>query len=456
MPMTKKTREDLADALTRLDRELVDRHRTDAELFERLTELQRESGIMHGERPICPFLRPHFLAESQYLTIREAARTLYGALSDLAEAALSDDRLSTELGLSEKELRWARVHPGYEGVSVTGRLDTFLADGGFHFLEYNGENPAGIGDQPALEGLFSTIPEVRRFLDETPHYFAQPHVRLLESLDRSYREFGGRKRRPTIGIVDWTGVDTGAEFEILREYFESEGYPTAVCDPREIEYRRGAISAGDRPVDIFYKRVIIHELMERVDEDHDIFRAFSDGAVCMVNAFRSKVPHKKATFAVLTEARHAALFTKSQHEIIRNHVPWTRRVTHGKTEHKGSRVDLLEHIRSHREQFVLKPNDDYGGHGVAFGWECNAAEWDEAIDHAVRADYVVQERVAVENTSIPVFSNGEAGMASLTVDLDPFLFHGEVEGAMVRLAAGPLVNITQGGGETALAILRGV
>jgi hypothetical protein len=31
---------------------------------------------------------------------------------------------------------------------------------------------------------------------------------------------------------------------------------------------------------------------------------------------------------------------------------------------------------------------------------------------------------------------------------------GEVEGGMVRLAPGSLVNITQGGGETALAILE--
>ena len=46
-------------------------------------------------------------------------------------------------------------------------------------------------------------------------------------------------------------------------------------------------------------------------------------------------------------------------------------------------------------------------------------------------------------------------MESLTVDFDPFLFCGVVEGGMVRLASGSLVNITQGGGETALAILKG-
>ncbi len=456
MPTSPKSREDLAGAVARLDRELIDRHRGDTELFEQLTTLQHETGILHGTRPICTFLRPHFLAESQYSSIRKAAGTLHGALSHIAEEAFNDPELGDELGLSEKEIRWARMHPGYAGVSVTGRLDTFIADGGFFFLEYNGENPAGIGDQLALARLFTNVPGVCRFLAETAHFFPQPHIRLLESLERTYREFGGKKERPSIGIVDWTGVDTSAEFEILREFFESEGYPTVVCDPRSIEYRRGTVSAGGRAIDIFYKRVIIHELMESLDETHDIFRAFSDGALCMVNAFRSKVPHKKASFAILTDERHRARFTSEQLEVIGRHVPWTRRVIPSRTQYRNKKVDLIELIRGERERFVLKPNDDYGGHGIVCGWVATESEWDEAIELTHNSHYVVQERVPVEKTSIPTFSDGEARMVSLTVDFDPFLFHGEVEGAMVRLAAGPLANITQGGGETALAVLRGV
>ena len=47
-------------------------------------------------------------------------------------------------------------------------------------------------------------------------------------------------------------------------------------------------------------------------------------------------------------------------------------------------------------------------------------------------------------------------MVTLNVDFDPFLFRGEVEGGMVRLSASSIVNITQGGGETALAMLKGI
>lgn len=175
----------------------------------------------------------------------------------------------------------------------------------------------------------------------------------------------------------------------------------------------------------------------------------------MANSFRSKVPHKKASFAILTDERYRGLFTDAQIDAITRHVPWTRNVKYGNTTYGGESVDLIDFIRKERNRFVLKPNDDYGGKGIKFGWESTASEWDDAIGGAVAATYVVQERVAVEKTDIPMFENGEARLRSLTVDFDPFLFQGVVEGGMVRLAAGSLVNISSGGGETALAILEG-
>jgi hypothetical protein len=40
------------------------------------------------------------------------------------------------------------------------------------------------------------------------------------------------------------------------------------------------------------------------------------------------------------------------------------------------------------------------------------------------------------------------------VDLNPFLFENKVEGALIRLSAGTLLNVTSGGGQTALLVLE--
>ena len=198
----------MANCVKALDHELLRLHRHDTELFAELTEVQRTSGIMHGDRPICPFLRPYLMEDSRYRAICNAAESLYRSLSAMTKVALENDAVMTKLGLTEREERWARLEPGYADLSVTSRLDTFLSKDGFAFLEYNGENPAGVGDQPELESLFTRVPPVRRFLDRTPHYFPQPHAALLASLDGAYRDFGGKKEKPNIAIVDWAGVDT--------------------------------------------------------------------------------------------------------------------------------------------------------------------------------------------------------------------------------------------------------
>lgn len=445
----------LENVLNELDLELLREHQFDIDLFDELTEVQRSSGILHGDRPICPFLRPFFLAESTYSSIRNAAALVYAAFGALTKAALEDDAILAELGVSEKEAKWARLDPRYLDVSINSRLDTFLSKDGFAFLEYNGENPAGIGDQASLEQLFQHIPKVRRFLTDTRHYFPQPQIKLLEALDQAYRDFGGIKVQPNIGIVDWAGVSTGAEFEILKDHFESQGYPTKICDPSDLDYFDGSLVSGDFEIDIFFKRVIIHEFLERFDEKHPVFQAISDGNVCMANSFRSKIPHKKAGFAILTDERYHDLFNAEQLYAIATHIPWTRNVRQGQTTYHGEKIDLIDLIRTERHRFVLKPNDDYGGKGISFGWESSISEWDDAIESALAAHYVVQERVPVEKVNIPVYFDGEARMESLTVDFDPFLFRGVVEGGMVRLAAGSLVNISSGGAETALAILKG-
>lgn len=443
----------LDELVAELDRTLMEEHRFDAALFEELTSLQREAGILHGIRPISPFLRPYFLGSSRYESIRRSAHVLSDAFDRLTSAALEYPELTEILGLTEAEERFARFEPGYSSVSVTSRLDTFLSSSGYKFLEYNAETPAGVGDQPELESMFTHVPAVREFLSANPHYFPQPHSRLLEVLDSAYREYGGKKALPNIAIVDWSDVDTSPEFGILKDYFESRGYQTMICDPDELEYDGEVLRKADFEVDIFYKRVIIHEFLERFDETHPISRAIAERAVCMANSFRSKIPHKKSSFAILSDDQFHRIFTSEQLASVSDHIPWTRKVREGETTYRDGTIDLTRFIRNDRFRFVLKPNDDYGGKGIRFGWESTESEWDEAIEHALEYDYVVQERAEVTRTEIPVFYDGEARIESLTVDFDPFLFMGEVEGGMVRLASGSLVNITQGGGETALAIL---
>ena len=51
-----------------------------------------------------------------------------------------------------------------------------------------------------------------------------------------------------------------------------------------------------------------------MEESPALLDAYRARAICMVNSFRSKLIHKKALFAVLTDERHARLFTEEERE----------------------------------------------------------------------------------------------------------------------------------------------
>ena len=164
--------------------------------------------------------------------------------------------------------------------------------------------------------------------------------------------------------------------------------------------------------------------------------------------------HKKAVFEMLTDKQHQHWFRPSETEAIRRSVPWTRRVSDRKTTRKGKKINLLEFIRKNRSLLVLKPNDDYGGHGVFFGAQLYDREWDEAIEAALSADYIVQDALDLRPEVFPIFSETDWKLQPMFVDTNPFLFRGKVCGAMVRLSATPIVNVTSGGGETGFFVLQ--
>jgi hypothetical protein len=109
-------------------------------------------------------------------------------------------------------------------------------------------------------------------------------------------------------------------------------------------------------------------------------------------------------------------------------------------------VDLPAFIRERRESLVMKPNDEYGGKGVFIGWEMSDTEWEAALATALRSSYVVQGKVELLRQTFPELSPA-LGFRDLVIDLDPFVFEGEVEGFLTRLSGTSLANVTSGGGQ---------
>ncbi|MGE5212486.1 MAG: glutathionylspermidine synthase family protein [Nitrospirota bacterium] len=422
-------------------------------VFEKLRSAMRKKRLLYGERPIGVALRPHLLHHKQFQKLSQAAQHVTSALEKIATAVVQDPNLMEELGLTEAERRMALIDPGFSTAGVTTRLDAFVRGDEIKFVESNAENPSSLPDQEELNRLLFELPVMASFARRYRLRQFSPVERLLETLLSTYREWGG-SGVPNIAILDWKGVPTSSEFVFLQEHFAARGVRTIICSPDDLEYEQGQLRCGAFRIDLVYKRVIIHEFLARHDDTHPLIRAYVNHDVCLVNPFRCKIMHKKAVFEVLTDEQHQDWFTSSEKETIRRTVPWTRRVSDRKTSRKGRKINLLDFIRRNRSHLVLKPNDDYGGHGIHFGAQLDEREWENAIESAVSGDYIVQDALDLHPEVFPVFTENDWKLQPMFVDTNPFLFRGKVCGAMVRLSTTPIVNVTSGGGETGFFVIH--
>jgi len=406
--------------------------------------------LVFGGRRLSPYLRPHFVTEQDFERVTRVCETVWAAIQKVKDAAVGDEALIDELGLTQAERELVRIDPGYRAVSPTARLDSFLTADAFSFVELNGESPAGIAYADAAFEIFSSLPVMRRFGERYRLRTFQGRPLLLKTLLDAYTEYAGARATsmPSIAIVDLKGLPTQKEFELFREYFEAEGHPAIICSPEELEFSGGRLRCGDFVVDIVYKRLLVNEYLPIMREHPALLDACRAGAVCLVNNFRSKMIHKKALFAVLTDARYSGLFTDHEREAIRRHIPWTRKVREGKTEKDGATIDLLDYVSRNSGSLVLKPNDDYGGHGIYIGWNNDQLAWEEALRAALASgDYLVQERVKTARETFPALAeDGSVHFAEQLVDLDPLLYNGRVGGAFTRLSSTELANVSSGGG----------
>ena len=414
--------------------------------------------LIFGGRRLSPYLRPHFVTEEDFAQVVRVCETIWSAIEKVKDAAVADESLLDELGLTPIERELVKIDPGYRAVSPTARLDSFLTDETYSFVELNGESPAGIAYGDAAFAIFEELPVMKRFTETYQVRRFEGRPLMLKVLLDCHEEFLGRKpdRAPHIAIVDLKGMPTQKEFELFREYFEAQGCPSIIASPDELEFTNGRLRSRDFEIDIVYKRLLVNEYLPIMKEQPALLDAYRAGAVCMVNGFRSKIIHKKALFAVLTDARFKTLFSSDEQQMIADHIPWTRKVRAGKSDYYGDEIDLLKFISDRRDRLVLKPNDDYGGHGIYIGWNIDEIGWDEAIHNALaNGDYLVQERVPTARETFPALTaDDKIQFVEQLVDLDPLLFNGKVGSAFTRLSSNELANVTAGGGMVPTFVIR--
>ena len=94
-----------------------------------LHEKMAAQNLVPAGRPVCPVMRPHFVARRQFDAMVKAAETLYSAIDRIRTITLKNPALLSRMDMLPAEKMLASVDPGYPYLAVTSMLDTQLHNG---------------------------------------------------------------------------------------------------------------------------------------------------------------------------------------------------------------------------------------------------------------------------------------------------------------------------------------
>src|SRR6187455_2867175 len=84
-----------------------------------LDEGLEKSKLIFGGRRLSPYLRPHFVSETDFARIVSICETVWSAIQKVKDASLADPSIVDDLGITEIERELISINPGYRAVSPT-------------------------------------------------------------------------------------------------------------------------------------------------------------------------------------------------------------------------------------------------------------------------------------------------------------------------------------------------
>ena len=415
-------------------------------IIEHLLGSQRDLDLLFGEQPFCTVARPRFVTSEEMRNEHRAVSVLSRAVRRVRDAVLDDQKLHKEYlgGFDEWIGTILSLEPRVPETRSILRFDSFTTDAGVHFVELNGDIPMGSVCNDSLVPLFRELSFFDAFEER---YEVRPNlvqIGMIQTFMHAWQSWGGTGT-PRICIVSFRGGYEDLFARLNAQDLQRLGIEATAAHPEELDFHGGKLHARGRIVDLVYRIMHTDDCLERADEIAPLLQAVKEKAVCMVNPFRSELLSHKYLFCLLTDESHDFGFTKEEVSSIRAHVPWGRIFREGRsTDSQGNVIDLVEHVRNHKDELVLKPAHAAGGAGVRLGWACDDDQWSDAVGDALQGEFIVQQRIQITREEYPLLEKDFAPQ-QFYEDTDPFHFPGGYSAVLSRISSAEVTNVAKGG-----------
>ena len=331
---------------------------------------------------------PYVFAPEDVAFLEEVCVRTHGLLSKVIARYLEDEGYRRLFGFSEELERLIMLPCPYEEKLPMARFDVFLDDRdlSFKFCEFNTDG----------SGAMSRDAECGRALAEGEAYqrFSSLHpIQQFDLFDSwvaafmdTYRSCGRFPDDPVVAITDFEESGVKSDFVRFLAAFERVGISARFVDVRSFAYdgKRLTDPSDGAVINAVYRRAVTSEMLQHPGECDAFINATADMNVCTIGHFRTTVVHSKMVSVVLHDPATSAFLDEGERAFVQAHVPRTYRL-------KVKEAQLVEEVKAEKDLWIIKPEDDYGAHGVFAGIDHDEDAWARIVDERLDAGCIVQE-----------------------------------------------------------------
>ncbi|MEW5848512.1 MAG: hypothetical protein AB2A00_06840 [Myxococcota bacterium] len=304
------------------------------------------------------------------------------------------------------------------------------ASGALSFVEVQAGDPSGA---PWVDGIVAALSSVHVLEPWMKHadHLIPAHLRHVQ---RTYREVWRGQDDPLVAFINEDGSFVRSDHELWAHLFRRHGVRAVCADPRAFTWDGAHAHLDGHTVDLVIRDSHDELTISPGPDATRPLRSALQAGLPRFNPFADVWFDDKTCFVDLWH--HADRFPAEERELIRRHIPRTERVT----------PDLTEYLRQHREDWVLKPADGYGGFGIVVGRDVDDSRWSAALEEALRKRTVAQFYVDVPRVAVARTRAHDVEWRDQHLTVSLWCHGGEFSGAYARAGDGKVVNVHQGGG----------
>ncbi len=216
------------------------------------------------------------------------------------------------------------------------------------------------------------------WVEEVKHIYNEYLVSTHEVPISSQEDYANR----TVAILDFNDKGNLLEFKVFKDHFMKAGFNCIIIDPRDLTYNKGKLFYQDHIIDIIYRRLVTKDLMDRYEEIPELIQGILANQTCIIRPIKSQVIHTKRFFEVLYQPAFRAFLSEEEIAYIDEHVPFTKPLQ--------DKEDLNAYI-SDKNQYIVKPVDNYASKGVCAGKDFSQEAWEVLLKAKIKEDFIIQK-----------------------------------------------------------------